>query len=87
MEVLDKALRIDVDRYYATEIDENAKIVTAHNYGSKVIQLGNSKDMTEIKIKTLCSIDLLIGGTPCQDFSLANPNREPFGEGKSNYLF
>lgn len=79
MEVLDKSLGIDVDTYYATEIDETAKIVTTYNYGDKVVQLGNLKNITEGKIEALCPIDLLIGGTPCQDLSQANPTRNPFG--------
>lgn len=79
MEVLDKGLGMDVATYYATEIDEVAKTVSAYIHGGKVIQLGNLKRITEEIIQLLCPIDLLIGGTPCQDLSKANPNRDPFG--------
>lgn len=79
MEVLTKGLGLDVNIYYATETDRIAKTVTSFNYGDKVIQLGDLKNITEDKIKALCPIDLLIGGTPCQDFSSANSYPKPFG--------
>lgn len=85
MEVLKKGIGLEVDKYYATEIDEKAKKVTSFNYGDKVIQLGNVEDITVEKIKALCPIDLLIGGTPCQDLSAANVNRKPFGKKENNH--
>ena len=68
---------IKVDKYYASEIDNNAIKVTQHNYPD-TIQIG---DITKIKYNdnTLYTengnykikIDLLIGGSPCQGFSNA----------------
>lgn len=80
MEVLSKRLNLDVEKYYSTELDEYAKLVTSANYGNKVTQLGDLKNISESTIKAICPIDLLIGGTPCQDLSNANAKSNPFGE-------
>ena len=56
---------IKVDKYYASEIDKNAIKVTMANYPD-TIQLGS---VTEVKAENLPKIDLLIGGSPCQDLS------------------
>lgn len=57
---------IKVDRYYASEIEPNAIKVTQHNFPD-TIQLG---DVRNIKADNLPKIDLLIGGSPCQSFSI-----------------
>ena len=59
---------IKVDNYFASEIKPHAIKVTQHNY-PKTIQLG---DVTKIKKEMLPKIDMVIGGSPCQDFSKAN---------------
>ena len=56
---------IEYDNYFASEIDKHAIKVTQTNY-PKTIQLG---DVREIKAEKLPKIDLLIGGSPCQDLS------------------
>lgn len=58
---------IDYDNYFASEIEQSAIQVTQSNYPS-TIQLG---DVTKIVSDNLPNIDLLIGGSPCQGFSLA----------------
>jgi len=58
---------IKIDKYFASEIDKYAIQVTQKNYPN-TIQLG---DITKIKSENLPKIDLLIGGTPCQGFSIA----------------
>lgn len=59
---------IKIDNYFASEIKSHAIAVTQDNF-PKTIQLG---DVTKISSKGLPRIDLLIGGSPCQDFSRAN---------------
>jgi len=56
---------IEVDKYYASEIEKYAIQITQKNYPN-TIQLG---DVTQIK--GIKDIDLLIGGSPCQGFSKA----------------
>lgn len=59
---------IKVDKYYASEIKKEAIQCTMWNY-LDTIQLG---DVRKIDLDKLEKIDLLIGGSPCQDLSIAN---------------
>lgn len=58
---------ITVDQYYAAEIDKYAIQIAQKNFPN-TIQLG---DVTQIQAANLPTIDLLIGGSPCQGFSFA----------------
>jgi len=60
-------LNIPITNYYASEIDKYAIKVSKENYPD-IIHLGDIKD---IKASDLPKIDLLIGGSPCQDLSNA----------------
>lgn len=62
-----KELGIDVDVYYASEIDKYAIKQTELNFPN-TIQLGS---VTEVDARKLGHIDLLIGGSPCTNFSFA----------------
>lgn len=62
-----KRAGIEVEQYFAAEIDRHAIQVTQHNFPN-TIQLG---DITKIKGENLPKIDLIIGGSPCQGFSFA----------------
>ena len=73
---------IKVEQYYASEIKEDGIKVTMDNYPN-TIQLGNVKN---INASDLPEIDLLIGGSPCQDLSIAMKNREGL-KGKKSELF
>ena len=76
-------LGIKYDNYYASEIKKNAIKVTQHNYPN-TIQLG---DVTKINGNDLPKIDLLIGGSPCQDFSIANSVRSGLKGTKSRLFY
>lgn len=78
---LDRA-GIPVDVYYASEVDKYAIAVTQKNYPD-TIQLGDVEkvDFTQFEGK----IDLLIGGSPCQDLSVSG-NRKGL-EGEKSRLF
>jgi hypothetical protein len=73
---------IKVDKYFASEIKPHAIKVTQHNYPN-TIQIG---DVTKVFAKNLPKIDLLIGGSPCQDFSSANKEKKGL-EGIKSGLF
>ena len=77
---LDRA-GIKVDKYYASEIKEDAIKVSKYNYPD-IIQVG---DITKLKGEDFKDIDLIIGGSPCQSFSNAG-NKEGF-EGKSGLFY
>ena len=73
---------IKVNKYYASEIKKHAIECTNFNYPN-TIQLG---DINKINGKELDKIDLLIGGSPCQDFSRANKERKGL-KGEKSSLF
>lgn len=77
-----KKLNIKYDSYFSSEIDKNAIKVTQYNFPN-TIQLG---DVKEIKRKNLPDIDLLIGGSPCQGFSIAG-KRLNFKDKRSKLFF
>ena len=60
-------LGIKYNNYFASEIDKYAMQVTMANYPNTK-QLGDVNNITADKLP---KIDLLIGGSPCQGFSLA----------------
>ena len=62
-----KKAGIKVDNYYSSEIDKYAIQVTQKNF-PKTIQLGDIKDWNNWELP---KIDLLIGGSPCQNLSFA----------------
>lgn len=63
---------IKVDRYLASEVDKYAIKITQKNFPNTE-QLG---DVKNVWAKNLPKIDLLIGGSPCQDLSIAKQNRQ-----------
>jgi len=62
-------LGIDVEKYYASEIDKYAIQVTQDKFPNTV-QLGDVQFITKYTFGSN-KIDLLIGGSPCQGFSFA----------------
>lgn len=75
---------IEYDNYYASEIKDYAINITQKNYPNTK-QLGSVTDLLHINWKE-SNINLLIGGSPCQDFSLAN--KETLGlDGLKSGLF
>ena len=86
---------IKVDNYYASEIKPHALKTTQHNYPN-TIQVG---DITKLEYKNgqldntevtfnIGEIDLLIGGSPCQNFSAACIPAKRLGlQGEKSSLF
>tara|TARA_R110000824_G_scaffold297572_1_gene485806 strand:- start:79 stop:1065 length:987 start_codon:yes stop_codon:yes gene_type:complete len=75
---------ITVDNYYASELDKYAISVTQANY-SNTVQLGDVTRWREWDIDW-SSIDLLIGGSPCQGFSFAG-KQLAFDDPRSKLFF
>ena len=75
---------ISVDKYYASEIDAPALAVSKARH-SDIIQLGDVKNWRNWDID-LGSIDLLIGGSPCQGFSIAGKQLN-FADQRSKLFF
>ncbi len=77
---------IDIQTYWASEIEEKPKEISHKNYPD-IIQLG---DVTKINKENLHNyenwkVDLIMGGSPCQSFSNAG-NRAGFS-GKSGLFY
>jgi len=79
-------LNIDVKNYYASEINKYAIKVTQHNYPNTK-QIGDIKKLTKEKLDKLPKIDLIIGGSPCKDLSIAMKNRKGLRGPKSSLFF
>lgn len=73
---------IKVDNYYASEIESAPIKVTMKNFPN-TIQLG---DVTKWREWDLPKIDLLIGGSPCQGFSIAGKKLN-FNDTRSKLFF
>ena len=71
-----------VELYYASEIDRYAKQISIKNYPD-ILQIG---DVKEIQSHLITGIDLLIGGSPCQDLSIAKRDRKGL-DGERSGLF
>ncbi len=62
-----KELDLKIDIYYSCEINENAISVSNDNFND-IVRLG---DLTKVDLESLPIIDLFLGGSSCQDFSMA----------------
>lgn len=82
-----KEMGVKVNKYVASEVDVNAIKVSQKNH-PEIIQLGDIKSLDYKKILELCDgeVDLLIGGSPCQDLSIAKSNRKGL-QGERSGLF
>jgi len=73
---------LKADNYYASEVKKHAIKCTLDNYPN-TIHVG---DVTKLKIPKGQIIDLIIGGSPCQDISNIKPGMDIYGE-KSKLFF
>ena len=78
-----KNLGIPVEEYYAYEIDANAIKVSTNNH-PEIIRCGDvlTADFTQYE-----GIDLLLGGSPCQDLSISKAGREGLKGTKSSLFW
>lgn len=85
MSVAQQALKnigANIEVYYASEIDEYAIQVSKKNYPD-IIEVGS---VVGLDTKQFGEIDLLVGGSPCQDLSIAKKDRKGL-EGSRSGLF
>jgi DNA (cytosine-5)-methyltransferase 3A len=74
---------IKYKKYYASEIKKHAIKCTMNNY-LDTIQVGNVRLLEKDNFP---KINLLIGGSPCQDFSRMNKNRDGLNGEKSSLFY
>lgn len=74
----------------ASDIDENCKKTFATNFPEIPFLCGDLSEFTKDEFDKIISekeIDVIIGGPPCQGFSLANKKRNKVSEDPRNKLF
>src|SRR3990167_10142866 len=79
---------IPITKYYASEIDKNAIAVAIKNYPDTT-QLGDVRNVItwyRTMDNKVGQIGLLVGGSPCQDLSIAQKNRKGL-DGERSGLF
>jgi DNA-cytosine methyltransferase len=77
---------ITVDEYYASEVDKYAIQITNKNFPD-TRQLGDIKNLHFSEGSSMIgSFDLMIGGSPCQDLSIAKKDRKGL-DGERSGLF
>jgi DNA-cytosine methyltransferase len=82
-----KELNIPVEKYYASEIDKYAIKITQNNFPN-TIQLGDVRNISINNNHFIDKdIDLLIGGSPCQDLSIAKKGRDGLAGSRSGLFF
>ena len=74
---------LEIEKYYASEIDKYAIQIAQKNFPD-TIQVGN---VVDIKGEDFKDIDLIIGGSPCQDLSIAKKNREGLNGARSGLFY
>lgn len=66
-----KEAGLPITKYYSSEVDKYAIQQTKHNF-PEVIHIG---DVREVDVSKLEPIDILIGGSPCTQFSFAGKRK------------
>lgn len=90
-----KELGIKVDKYFASEIKKHAILTAKHNFKDDITHVG---DVTKVSFKNgilytengnfeVGKIDLLIGGSPCKNFSFINKHDRSGLKGEKSKLF
>jgi len=77
-----KRANIQVEKYYASEIDKYAIEIAKKNH-SKIVHLG---DVTKWKEWNIEQPDLILAGSPCQGFSMAGRIGRNFIDDPRNHL-
>lgn len=67
-----RKLGIEVEVYYASEVLAAAATVSKTRLGGVLRHIGSVGEVTQQRLEELAPIHLLIGGSPCNDFSAIN---------------
>ena len=74
---------IPVEVYYASEVDKYAMQISAKNYPD-IVQVGSVVGLDTTQFK---DVDLMVGGSPCQDLSIAKNNRKGLDGARSGLFW
>lgn len=78
-----KNLGINVEEYHAFEIDETAIKISNNNH-PEILRYG---DVMTADFSKFIGVDLLLGGSPCQDLSISKAGREGLKGDKSSLFW
>ena len=67
-----KHLGIEVETYWASEIFTAATTVSRTRLGAPIRHVGSVGEITRKRLEAMRPIHLLVGGSPCNDFSAIN---------------
>uniref|UniRef100_A0AAR2J6F2 DNA (cytosine-5-)-methyltransferase n=1 Tax=Pygocentrus nattereri TaxID=42514 RepID=A0AAR2J6F2_PYGNA len=82
-----KDLGFKVEKYVASEVDDESIAVSMVNHDGKITQVDDVRRITKKHIEKWGPFDLLIGGSPCNDLSIVNPARKGLFEGTGRLFF
>lgn len=77
------SIGLNIDNYYASEIDRYAQQVSAHHF-PEIIRLGDANDVADWDLPNL---DLIAAGSPCQDLSRLKSKDRKGLKGDKSSLF
>ncbi|KAJ1525518.1 hypothetical protein ONE63_010326 [Megalurothrips usitatus] len=87
-QILQNSLGLKIDTYFSCEIDSDAIQVLKHTYHGRIVLLGCVKKLNAPLLHALGRVDLVLGGSPCNNLSRVNPRRLGLHEpGSSGGLF
>ena len=67
-----RKLGIEVEVYFASEVLAAAATVSRTRLGGMLQHVGSVGEVTRQRLQEMAPIHLLIGGSPCNDFSAIN---------------
>lgn len=76
---------VKINKYYAIEIEENARKVADRNHPDILRPTNDVREVTASMFPD--GIDLIIGGSPCQDLSVAKNGREGLAGARSGLFY
>eukprot|EP00118_Oscarella_pearsei_P013260 m.104173 g.104173 ORF g.104173 m.104173 type:complete len:655 (+) comp37201_c0_seq13:690-2654(+) len=83
-----KSLGFVIESYVASEIDFDAiKVSWKHHHLPEINHIGDVKKISKKELEKHGPFDLVFGGSPCNDLSVANPNRKGIYEGTGRLFF
>ncbi|XP_034551862.1 DNA (cytosine-5-)-methyltransferase 3 beta, duplicate a isoform X2 [Notolabrus celidotus] len=82
-----KDLGLKIERYIASEICDDSIAVGMIKHEGKVEYVNDVRTITRKHLAEWGPIDLLIGGSPCNDLSMVNPLRKGLFEGTGRLFF
>ncbi|XP_042347761.1 DNA (cytosine-5-)-methyltransferase 3 beta, duplicate a [Plectropomus leopardus] len=82
-----KDLGFKIERYIASEICDDSIAVGMVKHAGKIEYVNDVRTITRKHLAEWGPIDLLIGGSPCNDLSMVNPLRKGLFEGTGRLFF